>query len=92
MEIVWSEIALESYFKVIDYLFNQWTEKEVKKFDEKVEALFQRLTSHIEICPKSKLLGYRKCVIDEYNSLIYYIANNKLFLVTFLDNRSLHNY
>lgn len=92
MEIVWSEIALESYFKVIDYLFNQWTEKEVKKFDEKVEALIQRLTSHIEICPKSKLLGYRKCLIDEYNSLIYYIANNKLFLVTFLDNRSSHNY
>ena len=92
MEIVWSETAIETFFKVIDYLTEHWTEKQVVNFDISVEKLLQRLASHQHICPESKIFGYRKCVIDQYNSLVYYTSNNKIFLVTFLDNRSLHDY
>jgi plasmid stabilization system protein ParE len=92
MEIVWSDTALATYFKVIDFLFDYWTEKEVATFDENVEALLHRLAFHNHICPESKLYGFRKCVIDEYNAVVYQIANNKVYLVTFLDNRSAHSY
>jgi plasmid stabilization system protein ParE len=92
MEIVWSETALDTFFKVIDYLFDNWSKNEIENFDNRVEALIQRIASQNQICPESKLFGYRKCVIDEHNSLVYDIVNDKLFLVTFLDNRSSHSY
>lgn len=92
MEIVWSETALETFFKVIDYLFDNWSENEIENFDNNVEALIQRIASQNQICPESKLFSYRKCVIDEHNSLVYDIVDDKLFLVTFLDNRSSHSY
>ena len=37
-------------------------------------------------------LNYRKCCIDEHNSLIYQEVNHTIFLITIIDNRSLHNY
>ena len=88
MEIVWSETALETFFKVIDYLFEHWTDKEIQAFETNVDTLIENLTSFNQICPEAKLFGYRKCVIDKHNSLVYHIENNILYLVTFIDNRS----
>jgi len=31
MEIVWSETALETFYKIIDYLFDNCTEKKIRK-------------------------------------------------------------
>lgn len=92
MEIIWTDTALETYLKVIDYLYDYWTIKEMENFELDVDQLIERITSFDQICPESKLFGYRKCVIDEHNSLVYHIINNKLLLVTFLDNRSQHSY
>jgi hypothetical protein len=50
--------------------------------------LLEKIVVHNDLCPESSLFGYRKCVIDEHNSLIYCIVNNTIFLVTFVDNRS----
>jgi hypothetical protein len=32
MEVVWTENALESFFKVVDYLFDHWTLQEIESF------------------------------------------------------------
>lgn len=92
MEIVWSETAIETFFKVIDYLYDNWSEKEIQAFDDAVENLIQNIANHNQICPESRLFGYRKCVVDPNNSLVYHITNNTVFLVTFLDNRSSNIY
>ena len=42
MEIVWSETSLETFFKVIDYLFEHWTLKEIKTFETKVDKLLEK--------------------------------------------------
>ncbi len=92
MEIIWTDTALETYLKVIDYLFDYWTIKELDFFEVDVDQLIERISTYNQICPESELFGYRKCVIDEHNSLVYLIENNKLLLVTFIDNRSQHSY
>lgn len=92
MEIVWTETALTTFYNVIDYLFDHWSTKEIETFELEVDVLLKRIASFNQICPESKTFGYRKCVIDEHNSLVYYIFNNILYLVTFLDNRSRHPY
>ena len=88
MEVVWADTALETFLKVIDYLFDYWTLDKVEEFDLNVDKLIERVASFSQICPESNLFGYRKCVIDDYNSMIYHIVNNKLLIVTFIDNRS----
>lgn len=92
MKIVWSQETLENYIKVLDYLLENWTIKEIEKFENSFDELIERLKSPKEICPKSKLLNYRKCRIDENNSLIYQEVNQTIFLISIIDNRSSHNY
>lgn len=43
MEIVWSETALQTYLKVIDFLFIEWSPKEINKFSEEVESLLAQI-------------------------------------------------
>jgi len=92
MKIVWSETALETCFKVIDYLFEHWSTKEIEVFESNVDALIERIASFNQMCPESKLFGFRKCIIDENNSLVYKVARDTLYIVTFLDNRSQHSF
>ena len=92
MEIVWSETALETFFRVVDYLFEHWSIKEIETFEKNVDSLLEKIETNNELCPESNLYGYRKCVIDEHNSLVYSIVNNTIFLVTFIDNRSQNIY
>ncbi len=92
MKIVWSKETLENYLKVLDYLLENWTIKEIERFENNFDELIERLKSHKEICPKSKLLNFRKCKIDENNSLIYQEVNHTIFLITIIDNRSFHSY
>lgn len=88
MTVVWSETALETFLKVVDYLFEHWSIEEIETFENKVDDLLEKLKTHNKLCPESRLHGYRKCVIDQHNSLVYSIVNNTIFLVTFIDNRS----
>jgi addiction module RelE/StbE family toxin len=92
MEVVWTKTALETFFKVVDYLHDHWSSKEIETFENEVDKLIERIATFNQICPESKLFGYRKCVIDEHNSLIYHVENNTLLLVTFIDNRSQHSF
>lgn len=92
MEIIWTDTALETFLKVIDYLSNDWTLREVEEFELKVDQIIERIISFKQMCPESKLFGYKKCVIDKNNSIVYHIVNNKLLIITFIDNRSEHSF
>lgn len=92
MEIIWTETSLETYFKVIEYLLGSWANSVLETFEFKVDNLLFRIKNNNNICPESKILGLRKCLIDENNSLIYEILENKIYLVTFVDNRSEHRF
>lgn len=92
MEIVWSETSLETFFNVIDYLIEHWTLKQIKTFETNVDELLEKIRINNQLCPESKMFGYRKCIIDSNNALVYSIINDKIFLVTFLDTRSQTNY
>ena len=91
-QVIWTETALETYLNTIDYLFEKWTINEVDSFQSNVEKLLNKIVKHIDLCPSSKLLGYKKCTIDSINSLVYTNINDKICIVTFLDNRSNHSF
>ena len=92
MRVVWSQTALDAYLHIIDDIFENWTIKEVVNFQEAVDKLLFQLSKNSKLCPVSNLLNYRKCVVSKQTSLIYAINKDSIFLVTFIDNRSLHNF
>ena len=91
-ELVWTELALKTYLEIVDYLFEHWTNKEIDAFQGKTNTLLRNLSEFNFLCPASKLLPYRKCFVNYHTSLIYAQENDKIALITFLHNKSAHNY
>lgn len=92
IKITWSSEALETYDKIIEYIFSIWGIKPVIQLHHELKLLIKSIETNHKLCPKSKLVGLRKCVLSKQTSLIYSISRTKLVIVTFIDNRSQHTY
>ena len=91
-KVLWSTLAKKNFRNNIDYLFQNWTIKEVENFVHKIEVLKKNLAENTSLCPKSKIFNLRKCYIDKNNSLIYLFENNTIFIITIINNNSSHSY
>jgi len=85
--IVWSPNAKITYFKVIEYLYEKWTIREVDIFVNRVDEILGYISSNQLLYPYSKESGTHKCVVVKQVSLFYKIKNNTVELVIFWDNR-----
>lgn len=92
MNVVWSDTAKRQFWRVVDYLYENWTEKEVLKFTDKTYSLIDKVLKNTELCPQSKMIDLRKCPIDKNNSLIYFFQNETVYITAIIDNRSTHQY
>ncbi|MBC6109169.1 type II toxin-antitoxin system RelE/ParE family toxin [Pedobacter fastidiosus] len=90
MTIIWSKKAGETFQKNIDYLKENWTEVEVKKF-------LNRVFSYLETLSQEPLIGRKTYktkhtyigTIIPHISVVYRVKPRKelLEIVTFIDNR-----
>ncbi len=90
MKISWTPTARRTYFKVLDYLAENWTKREVAHFISEVESLLNQITNNPEMFQASrKKKSVRKALITKHNTLYYRIKPRKkeLELITFWDNR-----
>ena len=90
MKISWTPTAKKTYFKVLDYLAENWTKREVTNFMNEVESLLIQITDNPEMFQASrKKKNVRKALITKHNTLYYRIKrkNKELELITFCDNR-----
>jgi len=92
MMIIWSDEAKITYDDTIDGLLKKWHIEIAIDFEDKTNDLLDRLKINKKLCPPSKVKKLRKCVIHKNASLIYRIKSNAIELVTFVDNRTNHNY
>ena len=92
-EIVWSELAEESYTQVLKYLLDNQHSNAAIKFDDATEKLANRLRNFSELCPPSlKIPQLRKCVVNQYISMIYRVSGSLIEIIAFIDNRSNHSF
>ncbi len=90
MKISWTPTAKKTYFVVLDYLEEVWTEKEVQNFIREVNTLLNQIAHNPEMFQSSrKKKNIRRGFITKHNSLYYRIKPRKkeLELLTFWDNR-----
>ena len=90
MEVIWSAKARITYFKVLDYLAQNWAKREILTFSQKTDAIIRAIQKNPEIyAGSSKHDNIRRAIIDKNNSLFYTMdkKHEKIFLLTFFDNR-----
>ena len=90
MTVIWTQRALKSYFKVADYLQEEWGEKVVNNFTAKVQKVIEqieKMPNMFEVSKKYK--NVRKGFVTEHNTLYYRIKPRKMEieLLIFWDNR-----
>lgn len=90
--IIWSDESLLVFDEIVDYIFEEWGIIPVLDFQNEINRLINLLENNKKLCPKSKIVNIRKCVITEQTSLIYKIKGNLLEIITFIDNRSKHRF
>lgn len=89
LKTIWSSDAEETFEAIIDYLEEKWTEKEIRNFVRKTNALIGQIEKNPYQYKSSSFNEMRKAVITKHNSLIYHVNEKaeQIELYTFWDNR-----
>lgn len=80
--VFWSENALIDLKNIIEYLSENWTDKEIKNFAIKLEKRVSIIKQNPQLFPKTaKRKGIRRSVLTK-QTVLYYISDNES--ITFL--------
>ncbi|MGV3597008.1 MAG: type II toxin-antitoxin system RelE/ParE family toxin [Bacteroidota bacterium] len=86
-EIIWSPRSKQTFAKVIEYLEQEWTEKEVIRFVAKVEKALSLITTGNIKFRSSGKENVHEVLITKHNLLIYRIKSTHIELLRFYDTR-----
>lgn len=87
-KIVWSKRALSDLDEIICYLQENWTEKEIRKFSQKLDHLLDILQSQPFLFPESGVIcNTYRAVLSKHISIYYQVGKNEIHLITLFDNR-----
>jgi len=88
-KIRWTPEAEETFDKIIEYLENRWTNREIVNFVKQTNYFLEQVSSHPVMFKSSSKREIRMGVISKQTSVFYQIDNpNKtVVLLSFWDNR-----
>lgn len=90
-KIYWSDNALNELKNTIEYLEQNFSDKEIKRLVQKLEHTIQLLSKNPHIFPESEFKNIHRAVVLKYNSLYYRIKGNKIEILSFFSNRQSPN-
>lgn len=86
--IKWSEDSVKDIQNIIQYLTDNWTEREIKRFFQRLErsiSIIQIFPHAFPISPTNPSI--RKCVNQKLNSIYYWIGETEITILSISDNR-----
>jgi plasmid stabilization system protein ParE len=86
-DIVWTPNALIELEQTIEYLENNFSEKEIKKLAEKIESVIALISKNPNLFPISENQNIHKAVLLKYNSIYYRIKKENIEILSFFSNR-----
>lgn len=89
-EIIWPEKAIHDFDDVINYLNENWTEGEAKKFILRTELILNLISENPSMFRESKKYSFGKAFITKHNLLLYDIGKTRIELLAFWDTRHNH--
>ena len=85
--VVWSPKALRSYSQVLEYLQENWTEKEKLNFINRTELVLFNISQNPSLYPYLATHIAYKAIITKQVSLLYHLKGTSVELLMFWDNR-----
>lgn len=76
-EIRWNKIARLDFFENVDYLLQEWSEKEAQKFIDKVYEIEYLLKQGKVEFQDTDILNIKRCVVCKHVTLFYKIIDNQ---------------
>ena len=87
-KIFWTDHALSELKNTIEYLEDNWTEKELKNFFRELDHIIELISRNPKLFPESiSKKDIRKAVVTRFNSLYYRVNNNSIEILSFFSNR-----
>jgi plasmid stabilization system protein ParE len=87
-KIIWSDEALTNLKNIINYLENNWSQKETSKFARLLEKRINLITKNPFLFPESNILnGIRRSVLSKQITIYYRITESQIRIITLFDNR-----
>lgn len=84
-EILWTDSAKSSFSKITEYLYKEWTEKEVEKFISATNKMVDKLKRFPEICrPSAKQKNVRIGILNKHTQIIYHYNPGEKTIVILL--------
>ena len=86
-KIFWTDFALKELQATIEYLEENWTEKELRKLALTLEKTLSLIAQNPYLFQKSEIKeDIRRAVILSHNTLYYRFANNQIEILSFFSN------
>ncbi|MCL9810117.1 type II toxin-antitoxin system RelE/ParE family toxin [Flavobacterium luminosum] len=87
-KILWTDFALKELESTIEYLEENWTEKELMNLATKLEETLSLISQNPDLFQKSELKDdIRRAIILTHNSLYYRFYNDQVEILSFFSNR-----
>ena len=87
-KILWTDFALKELEKTVEYLEENWTEKELRNLAENIEEKVALISQNPNLFQASNYKKeIRRVVILKHNTLYYRIKNNQIVIISFFSNR-----
>lgn len=89
-EIIWTQRAVKDLQKIIEYLFEEWSEKEVAKFLKALDQRLEVINKNPRLFAASEKMGnIRKSVLTRQTTIYYSISDEykTIQIITLFDTR-----
>ncbi len=89
LAVKWSKEAEDTFDKIIEYLENNWTEKEIQSFVRKTHKVISQIEKNPSLFKASQFQEIRKAFITKHNSMFYFVNEDIdiIEIYAFWDNR-----
>ena len=87
-KILWTDFALEELANTIQYLEENWTQREIKKLIVSLEVTLSYISQNPNLFQASEFKSeIRRCVILSHNTLYYRVNKDQVEILSFFSNR-----
>jgi len=85
--IFWSEPAKSQLQSTIEFLVENWTEKELQRFFQALEHTIDLISQNPELFQSAEQTQVRRAIILKLNTLFYRVNNDTVEILSFFSNR-----
>lgn len=86
-KILWTEHALSELKSTIEYLENNFSDKQIEKLVQKIESTVKLISYNPHLFSKSEKMGIYKVTILKFNTMYYRIQSDSIEILSFFSNR-----